>query len=296
MESAENLAAPPARWWAAEQDCSVRCGLCPRACRIPAGKAGYCGVRINRDGRLFSLAYGHPVSIAVDPIEKKPLNRFLPGTKVLSLGTFGCNLGCVFCQNYTLSRQCYPPSRQWPFVPPEEILRLTKRENCPSLAFTYTEPTVFAEYAIDIARLARNEGVKTVLVSNGMISPGPADEFFPLIDAANIDMKGFSEAFYEEMCGGSLAVVLDSLLKLKKLGVHLEITTLVIPGKNDADEMTNNWLDWVGENLGRETVLHFSAYFPAWRCRIPATPAETLYRIRNLCRSRGFDNIYLGNI
>ncbi|MBQ9503025.1 MAG: AmmeMemoRadiSam system radical SAM enzyme [Lentisphaeria bacterium] len=296
MENAEYPAASPARWWEAEQDGSVRCGLCPRACRIPAGGAGYCGVRINRGGRLFSLAYGHPVSVAVDPIEKKPLNHFLPGTKVLSLGTFGCNLGCVFCQNHTLSRACYPSSRQRPAVSPEEIVRLTKREKCPSLAFTYNEPTVFAEYAADIARLARQEGIKTVLVSNGMISAAPADELYPLIDAANIDMKGFSEAFYAEMCGGSLHAVLDSLLKLKKLGVHLEVTTLVIPGKNDSDEMTNSWLDWVENNLGRETVLHFSAYFPAFRCRIPATPAETLYRIRDLCRLRGFCNIYLGNI
>ena len=296
MENAENMTASPARWWAAEENGALRCGLCPRACRIPAGRAGYCGVRVNREGRLFSLAYGHPVSIAVDPIEKKPLNRFLPGTKVLSFGTFGCNLGCIFCQNATLSREAYPPARQWPFVPPEEIVRITKRENCPSLAFTYNEPAVFAEYAVDIARLARSEGIKTVLVSNGMISDAPADELYPLIDAANIDMKGFSEAFYKEMCGGSLKIVLDSLLKLKKLGVHLEITTLVIPGKNDSDEMTNDWLDWVEDNLGRETVLHFSAYFPAYRCRIPATPAETLYHIRDLCRSRGFFNIYLGNI
>ncbi len=290
------MTAAPARWWSAEAEGAVRCGLCPRACRIPAGATGYCGVRLNQEGRLVSLSYGHPVSIAIDPIEKKPLRHFLPGTRVLSLGTFGCNLGCLFCQNHTLSRQTYPLAGTLRTVSAQEIVHLTQRERCPSLAFTYNEPAVFAEYAVDIARLARQEGLKTVLVSNGMISDAASDELYPLIDAANIDMKGFSEAFYREMCGGSLRPVLGSLLKLKRLGVHLEITTLVIPGRNDSDEMTNDWLDWAEENLGRETVLHFSAYFPAYRCRIPATPAATLHRIRTLCRERGFHNVYLGNI
>jgi pyruvate formate lyase activating enzyme len=286
----------PARWWTVAPGGFVRCGLCPRACLIPDGGIGYCGVRRNQGGSLFSLSYGHPVSVAIDPIEKKPLRHFLPGTRVLSLGTFGCNLGCVFCQNHTLSRQGYSTTEEWRMVPAQEIVRLTREHGCPSLAFTYNEPTVFAEYALDIANLARQEGLKTVLVSNGMISDEASEELYPLIDAANIDMKGFSEEFYHEMCGGNLAPVLNSLQRLKRLGVHLEITTLVIPGKNDSEEMTNAWLDWAEENLGPETVLHFSAYFPAYRCRIPATPASTLYQIRDLCHARGFANVYLGNI
>lgn len=297
MAETKGFSAHPAHWWTAEPGTgAVVCGLCPRACRIAMGKTGYCGVRFNLSGRLLSLSYGHPVSVAIDPIEKKPLRHFLPGTKVLSFGTFGCNLGCVFCQNHTLSRQTYSAGREWETVSPQDIVALTQQQRCPSIAFTYNEPTVFAEYAMDIARLARNAGLKTVLVSNGFISDEASDDLYPLMDAANIDMKGFSEEFYQKMCGGSLHVVLASLLKLKRLGVHLEITTLVIPGKNDSDEMTNDWLDWVEENLGKETILHFSAYFPAYQCRIPATTPATLHHIRELCHDRGFHNIYLGNI
>ncbi|MBR4124934.1 MAG: AmmeMemoRadiSam system radical SAM enzyme [Victivallales bacterium] len=289
-----NLA--PARWWTTAENNAVRCELCPRHCVIPEGGHSYCAVRRNCGGELFSLTYGHPVSIAIDPIEKKPLARFLPGTRTFSFGTFGCNLGCIFCQNDSLSRGAYSDGDLQTWIPPEQIVELALQHHCPSISYTYNEPTVFAEYVCDIARLAHAAGLKNVLVSNGFIEDQPADELYPLMDATNIDMKGFSLAFYDKMCQASLAPVLHSLEKMHSLGVHLEITTLVIPGQNDDLGELSKWLDWVDMHLGRETPLHFSAYHPAYRCRIPHTPPATLYAIRDLVASRGFPNIFLGNI
>ena len=289
-----NLA--PARWWTSVENNAVRCELCPRHCVIPEGGHGYCAVRRNDGGELFSVAYGHPVSLAIDPIEKKPLACFMPGTRTFSFGTFGCNLGCSFCQNDSLSRGAYSDGDLQTWIPPEQIVELAQEHHCPSISYTYNEPTVFAEYVCDIARLAHAAGLKNVLVSNGYIADSAADELYPLMDAANIDMKGFSEAFYGQMCQASLAPVLLSLEKLRNLGVHLEVTTLVIPGKNDDMAELSSWLDWAETRLGLETPLHFSAYHPAYRCRIPRTPPNTLYAIRDLANSHGFANVFLGNI
>ncbi|MBQ4480229.1 MAG: AmmeMemoRadiSam system radical SAM enzyme [Victivallales bacterium] len=286
----------PAKWWTSAENNAVRCELCPRHCAIPEGGQGYCAVRRNRGGELFSVAYGRPVSLAIDPIEKKPLARFLPGSRTFSFGTFGCNLGCVFCQNDSLSRGAYADDDLQTWVPPEQIVELALQHHCPSISYTYNEPTVFAEYVCDIARLAHAAGLKNVLVSNGYIADAAADELYPLLNAANIDMKGYSEAFYGQMCQASLEPVLRSLEKLHAIGVHLEVTTLVIPGKNDNLAELDAWLDWVDAHLGRETPLHFSAYHPAYRCRIPRTPPATLYAIRDLGASRGFPNLFLGNI
>lgn len=285
-----------AKWWTSTESTAVRCELCPRHCIIPDGHCGYCAVRQNRGGELFSLAYGRPVSLAIDPIEKKPLAQFLPGSKTFSFGTFGCNLGCVFCQNDSLSRGAYADDELETWIPPEQIVELALQHHCPSISYTYNEPTVFAEYLCDIARLAHSAGMKNILVSNGFIEDQPADELYPLIDATNIDMKGFSQSFYDKMCQASLNPVLHSLEKMRHFGVHLEVTTLVIPGKNDDLEEISTWLDWVDVHLGRETPLHFSAYHPAYHCRIPRTPATTLYAIRDLAISRGFPNVFLGNI
>ncbi len=285
-----------AKWWQALEGNAVQCRLCPRQCRIQPGCTGYCAARENCDGTLYSLSYGHPVSVAIDPIEKKPLAHFMPGTKTLSFGAFGCNLGCIFCQNYSLSRQSYTPDTLYRDISPAQIVKLTQQHKCPSLSFTYNEPSTFAEYAIDIAQLAHKAGIKTVLVSNGYISPEAADELYPLIDAANIDMKGFSQDFYSQMCQATLQPVLDSLEKLYALGVHLEITTLVIPGKNDDDASTLAWLDWVEAHLDKSVPLHFNAYYPAYKCNIPCTPPETLYHLRSLAQKRGFLNVHLGNI
>jgi len=285
-----------AKWWEAGKGNEVLCRLCPRQCRIAVGRTGYCGVRVNREGILRTLAYGRPISVAIDPIEKKPLARFLPGSKVFSLGTYGCNLGCLFCQNDSLSREHYNEGEADLHVPAERIVELAKQRGCPSIAYTYNEPTVFAEYVCDIARLAHKAGLKNVLVSNGFISPEAAGELYPLMDAANIDMKGFSEDFYKTMCGGTLAPVLTSLQTLRQFNVHLEVTTLVIPGKNDNLEELAEWLNWVESFLGLETPLHFSAYHPAYRCRIPPTPVATLLAIRDLAIQHGCTNVFLGNV
>ena len=288
----------PARWWTPGDDRCVRCQLCPRHCRIAPGKRGWCGVRENREGTLFSLVYGYPAAVHNDPIEKKPLRRFLPGSRAFSVGTLGCNLGCVFCQNDSLSAYAPADTAAMRYVPPEELVALAVEQKCRSIAYTYNEPTIFAEYAVDTARLARRAGLKNVFVTNGFISLEAAAEIYPLIDAANVDMKGFSEDFYAAMCRGTLQPVLDSVKYFHSLPEkHLELTNLVIPGRNDAPELIDAWLDWVGENLGFEVPLHFSAYHPAYRFRsAPPTPPETLRNIERHVRERGFRYVYLGNI
>ena len=287
--------AHPARWWHEAGNKSVVCDLCPRHCHIPDGGHGFCSVRVNRAGTLYAQTYGHPVSVAIDPIEKKPLARFMPRTRTLSFGTFGCNLGCIFCQNDSLSRGRYE-AQTAEFIPPEQIVEAAKRHGCPSISYTYNEPTVFAEYVFDIANMARKAGLKNVLVSNGYIAPEAAALLYPLMDAANIDMKGFSEDFYRQMCSATLQPVLDSLCTLTRLGVHLEVTTLIIPGKNDSPDELTDWFHWLETNLDLSVPLHFNAYHPAYHCRIPPTSPDSLYAIRELALKAGCQNVFLGNI
>jgi pyruvate formate lyase activating enzyme len=287
-----------AKWWKAEQG-GLRCSLCPRSCLIHDGNAGFCGVRINIQGKLYSIAYGHPVSIHIDPIEKKPLAEFLPGSWTFSIGTYGCNLACSFCQNHSLSRGYYDNEEigNSTFYTPEKIADLAKNEDCKSVAFTYNEPLIWSEYVIDIARLAKERGLATVLVSNGYITPEAARELYPWIDAANIDMKGFSEEFYSTMTGGSLAPVLEAIKYFVSLGKHLEITNLVIPGKNDSEEMIDGFLEWTRKNLGFKVPLHFSAYHPDYKYKASrATAPETLYSIKEKALKRGFKSVHVGNI
>ncbi len=290
------IAIKPARWWKNENPPDIRCGLCPRYCLIKPGWTGFCGVRINVNGQLGTTAYGHPVSVNIDPIEKKPLARFMPGTRTFSFGTFGCNLNCCFCQNDSLSRGHYNMKSLPRYTAPADIVALALQHRCQSVSYTYNEPTIFAEYAIDTARLAHAEGLKNVLVSNGYITREAAAELYPLIDAANIDMKGFSEEFYHKLCGASLQPVLESIKYMHELGKHLEITNLVIPGENDSDKMISGWFDWVEANLNKDIPLHFSAYHPAYKMQNPRTPRETLYKIREYALTRGFTSIFLGNI
>lgn len=287
-----------ALWWKSIDDEKTQCFLCPRNCLISPGNSGFCGVRGNRNGQLITLAYGTPVALHIDPIEKKPLAEFMPGSKTFSIGTFGCNLNCIFCQNHSLSRGKYS-SEYSPhdYYSPESIVDLAEKQKCRSIAFTYNEPTVFAEYAIDIATLAKKSGLATVLVSNGFISLEAAKDLYPLIDAANIDMKGFSEDFYREMTGMSLAPVLEAIEYYYSLGNHLELTNLVIPDKNDDMEMIDAYLDWVKTKLSTDIPLHFSAYHPAYRFNdSPPTDPKLLYRIREHAQKSGFSHIYLGNI
>jgi pyruvate formate lyase activating enzyme len=286
----------PASWWEPCADGKVKCRLCPRNCIIGDGRAGYCAVRENRGGKLFSISYGRPVAVHVDPIEKKPLARFMPGTSTFSFGTFGCNLGCLFCQNDSLSRGKYEEPGNYEFVKPERIIELAQSCKADSISFTYNEPTVFAEYAIDVARLAAAANLPRALVSNGYITREAANDLYPMIDAANIDMKGFSEDFYREMTSSRLQPTLDAIKLLYALGKHIEITTLIIPEKNDSAEMLNNWLDWVEQNLDKTVPLHFSAYHPCYKYAAPPTPRETLLAIRRQAQSRGFNEVFLGNI
>ena len=211
METSAQNRPAPARWWVPMENQAVRCLLCPRKCRIAPGQRGFCGTRKNCTGSLFSLVYGHPAAVQKDPIEKKPLFHFLPGTWIFSLGTLGCNLGCSFCQNDSLSAACPREDSKEQYFLPADLIRLALRYNCPSIAFTYNEPTVFAEYAVNIAEQAHRAGLKTVWISNGFITPEAAKEIYPHMDAANIDMKGFSEDFYSSMCQGSLQPVLESI-------------------------------------------------------------------------------------
>ena len=287
-----------ANWWKAEQG-GIRCFLCPRGCLICEGLIGFCGVRKNIQGKLYSIAYGHPVAIHIDPIEKKPLAEFLPGSWTFSLGTYGCNLACSFCQNHHLSREFYDVEKTQTstFYTPEKIVDLAISEECKSVAFTYNEPLIWAEYVIDIAKLAKERGLATVLVSNGYITPDAARNLYPWIDAANIDMKGFSEEFYSEMTGGRLAPVLEAIKYFASLGKHLEITNLVIPNKNDSNEMIDGFLDWTRNNLGLDVPLHFSAYHPDYKYNgSTATAPETLYSIKDKALKLGFKSVHVGNI
>ena len=288
----------PARFYTRLPEGAVRCDLCPRRCVITPGGAGWCRMRCNAAGELHALSYARPAAVAIDPIEKKPLMNFLPGTRTLSLGAFGCNLECCFCQNSSLSHGTYNANGDWRILTPRETVSLAAANDCPSISLTYNEPTLWIEYAMDIAKLARASGLRTVLVTNGFIEPEPARALYPLVDAANIDVKGFSEEFYESMCGGSLAPVRTACEIFKnEAGGHLELTNLVIPGRNDSPEQQEAYLDWVEAALGTDTPLHFNAYFPAYHYRqSPRTPATLLHALRDRALERGFRNVRLGNI
>jgi pyruvate formate lyase activating enzyme len=250
---------------------------------------------MNRGGVLHSLVYGVPSAVQIDPIEKKPFANFLPGTKTFSLGTFGCNLFCRNCQNDGLSRGT-PAEDPAQTIPPEKIVAAALQHRCRSVAFTYNEPTIWAEYAMDIARLAHDAGLQTVLVSNGFITPEAAAELYPLIDAANIDLKSMDPGFYRENCRGELQDVLAAIRQYHASGNHLELTTLVIPGKNDSDAEIEQIFDFAESLDDPELILHISRFFPFYQLRgLPATPPETLYRIREMGEKRGL-HIRLGNI
>ncbi|NMA43015.1 MAG: AmmeMemoRadiSam system radical SAM enzyme [Oligosphaeraceae bacterium] len=295
MSSAEEYFISP--YYEALEQGELRCTLCPRQCCIKPGGLGRCLVRRNSEGQLQSLVYGHPAALQVDPIEKKPISYWKPGSRTFSLGTFGCNMSCLHCQNEHLSRSGSQRSQEYRYLSPADIVRLAKMKNCASIAFTYNEPTVFQEYALDIAKEAKKFGLGTVLVSNGRINPEPRRELYEYIDAANIDIKAFSEDFYRKICGASLADVLESCRHLRHISnSHLEITNLVIPGYNDDPAMIQALLDWVEQELGKDTPLHFSAYYPAGGFTAPATKPDTLYRIESLAKQRGFSRIKLGNL
>jgi len=275
----------------------VRCNLCPHFCQIANGKRGICRVRENRKGILYSLVYGKVVSSAIDPIEKKPLYHFYPGSNAFSLATAGCNFRCLNCQNNSISQ--LPRERKeipGEELSPQSIVLQAKRYNCPIIAYTYTEPTIFFEYAYDTSKLAQKEGIKNVFVTNGYISEEALRKISPYLDAANVDLKSFSEDFYKKICGGHLEPVLNTLKLMKKLGIWLEVTTLIIPTLNDSEKELKKIAEFI-VNLGKEVPWHISRFYPTYRLnKLPPTPLELIYRGREIGLRAGLRYVYTGNI
>ena len=275
---------------------NVQCEICPKLCVIGPGQSGDCRIRVNIDGKLCAVTYGFPSAVHVDPVEKKPLNHFLPGTSILSLATVGCNLHCKNCQNWDISQR-NPEDATASHLPPERLPALARQYGCLSVAYTYTDPIVYYEYALDSAVRVREAGLRNVLVTAGYINDAPLRELCRYVDAANIDLKSMSDRFYIDVCGATLKPVLNTLVTAKSLGVLVEVTNLLIPELNDADGDIEALCRWVAENLGRETPLHFSRFHPQHRMRhVPPTPAATLGRARQIAHAAGMHYVYIGNI
>lgn len=289
--------AHPARWWHTEEDGRILCTLCPRFCRLAEGQAGFCYIRQNREGFLVSLGYGRPTGFAVDPIEKKPLSHFLPGTPILSFGTAGCNLGCKFCQNWSISKAKLD-ELQSEDVTPEMVVDLAVAQGCPSIAYTYNDPVIFGEFVIDVSRHARSRGLRNVMVTAGYITAEARPDVFEYVDAVNVDLKGFSEQFYRKVTASHLDPVLDTLRWLShETRLWFEVTTLLIPGLNDAEADLREQAHWMVQNLGPDVPWHFTAFHPDYRMRDrPRTPVHTLERAREIARAAGMRYVYLGNV
>lgn len=278
-------------------DGRLQCDVCPRACALHEGQRGLCFVRGREQDAIWLYSYGRSSGFAIDPIEKKPLNHFLPGSSVLSFGTAGCNLTCRFCQNWDTSKS-RAMDRLAAEATPEQIAATALRHDCRSVAYTYNDPVVFLEYAGDTARACREQGVRNVAVTAGYISPAAREAFFADMDAANVDLKGFTDAFYKRLCSARLGPVLETLEYLhQETEVWLELTTLLIPGENDSDAELARMAGWVVEHLGPEVPMHFSAFHPDYRMRdLPATPPATLSRARRIAREQGVRYAYTGNV
>ena len=287
----------PARYWHPLDDGRIQCDLCPRHCRLHDGQRAFCFVRAREGDELVLTTYGRSTGFCIDPIEKKPLNHFLPGTPVLSFGTAGCNLGCKFCQNWDISK-AREVERLSETASPEGIAEAAQRSGCRSVAFTYNDPVIWAEYAIDTAAACRERGLRTVAVTAGYITPAARGDFFGAIDAANIDLKAFSEQFYKTLCFAELEPVLDTLAWLaRETDVWFEVTTLIIPGQNDTPEELGRLCGWLAENVGPDVPVHFSAFHPDYRMLdTPRTPHTTLTAARQIARSEGLRYVYLGNV
>jgi pyruvate formate lyase activating enzyme len=287
----------PTKYWHALADGRIQCELCPRYCKLHDEQRGFCFVRACQDGQIVLTTYGRSSGFCVDPIEKKPLNHFLPGTPVLSFGTAGCNLGCKFCQNWDISK-----SRETDTLAdaasPERIAAAAAELGCRSVAFTYNDPVIFHEYAIDVAAACRECGIKSVAVTAGEVCREPRAEFYRWIDAANVDLKGFTEKFYHDVCASHLQPVLDTLMYLKhETNVWFEITTLLIPGLNESDRELEEQTQWVVEHLGPDVPLHFTAFHPDYRLMDrPPTPPATLRRARDIAVKNGIRYAYVGNV
>ncbi len=295
--NADLLEHTPARWWHLQEDGRLACDLCPRDCKLHEGQRGLCFVRKREGDRMVLTTYGRSSGFCVDPVEKKPLNHFYPGTSILSFGTAGCNLACKFCQNWDISKS-KEMDRLQDEATPGAIAEAAVKLGCKSVAFTYNDPVIFAEYAMDIADACHAKGVQTVAVTAGYIHPEPRREFYAKMDAANVDLKAFTDDFYWKICGGHLQPVLDTLVYLvKETQVWTEVTTLLIPGKNDSDAELRAQCKWMRENLGPDVPLHFSAFHPDWKMtEVGATPAATLTRAREIAQLAGLNYVYTGNV
>jgi pyruvate formate lyase activating enzyme len=287
----------PGRWWRRLDDGRVQCDLCPRECRLHEGQRGACFVRARVGDAMVLTTYGRSSGFCVDPIEKKPLNHFHPGSAVLSFGTAGCNLACKFCQNWDISKS-RDMDRLMDEASPEAIARAAVESGAASVAFTYNDPVIFAEYAMDAADACREAGIRTVAVTAGYMSPEPRREFYAKMDAANVDLKGFTDEFYVKLTGARLAPVLDTLQYLHhETRVWLEITTLLIPGKNDSDAEILEESRWIRRELGPDVPLHFTAFHPDYKMSdIAATPASTVARARRIAMDEGLHYVYTGNV
>jgi pyruvate formate lyase activating enzyme len=286
-----------ADWWHRLPDGRFQCDLCPRECKIPPGKHGFCFIREANEEGIILTSYGRASGFCIDPIEKKPLNHFYPGTAVLSFGTAGCNLGCRFCQNWDISK-AKAADRLTSYASPVEVAEAAVQSGSKSIAFTYNDPVIFAEYAIDCAIEAHKRGIKTVAVTAGYINPEPRKEFFEHMDAANVDLKSFSEGFYRKLCYAELKPILETLIWIKnKTNTWLEVTTLLIPGYNDSEKEIDELSKWFVENLGADTPLHFTAFHPDFKLYdVPPTPYSTLRRAREQAKSHGIHHVYTGNV
>ncbi|MFQ5645696.1 MAG: AmmeMemoRadiSam system radical SAM enzyme [bacterium] len=274
----------------------VECELCPKACRIEHGFSGDCRVRVNINGRLISLVYGRPVAVHLDPIEKKPLFHFLPGTRIFSLATAGCNLHCQNCQNWQIS-QANPEETDAYDLPPKKVIERAIRNRCPSIAYTYSDPSIYYEYAYDTSLMARDAGIKNVLVTAGYLSPAPGRKLARVVDAANIDLKFFDDRLYKKVTSGSLKPVLNNIEISKEEGVWVELTNLLIPTLNDDLKMIARMCRWIVKHAGPETPLHFSRFHPDYKMRnLPPTPADFMKKAVKVAKENGLRHVYLGNL
>ena len=298
MKIDEHITGAPARFWHAEGEGGrIRCDRCPRACTLTPGQRAFCFVRGNAGGQMVLSAYGQASGFCIDPIEKKPLNHFYPGSSVLSFGTAGCNLGCRFCQNWDISK-ARDIERLSAQATPDQIADAAVRAGCRSVAFTYNDPVIFAEWAIDVAKACHERDVRTVAVTAGYVTPEARPELFGAMDAANVDLKAFTEGFYKKLCFAELGPVLDTLAWIAREGrTWLEVTTLLIPGQNDSEDEVARLCDWFAAHLGPEVPLHVTAFHPDYKLvGVPGTPAATLARARAQAHAAGLKHVYTGNV
>ncbi len=274
----------------------VQCFLCPRKCVIKAGEYGFCRARKNIDGTLYSMGYSSPCSVAIDPIEKKPFFHFLPGTDTFSIASAGCSLRCKFCQNWQISQ--YSPEETKNFnLPPEKVIEYAKKNKCLSIAYTYSEPVNFYEYMFDTSKIAKENKIKNIVHTSGFINTQPLEQLCPYIDAVNVDLKGFNEEYYRNICQGDLQTILNTLKIFKKHKIWIEITNLILPGYNDKPEEIEKMCIWIKENLGDYVPLHFSRFYPMYQMKfLPSTPVSTLEEAYKIAKKVGLKYVYIGNV